>query len=485
MVRGSKSLYSFFGLVAIASACSSSANDDASATGASGNTAAAGLGGANAGAAGRAGTGGTNAAGAHAGGSANQGGNAGVGAASGESPGGNTNAGEAGSDTGGANGTAGETGTNSGGASTGGTSTGGTSTGGRANGGSGGAATNQLETAYVAGFLGGIYAYSLDPTTGAPTPIGTPIEQQAFISELVVDPSQRFLYMVDQHGALNTFTIGKDGALPGAPTFSTTVTGDLDAFALDPAGRFMYVATTVGTDDFLNVLAIDPDTGEPSMSGTPLAIDAAPTFLALSPNGKFIYLTFGAKVGLGAYRIDSTSGALTAITGTPFGGDTVFRGAIAFTPNSAFLYTTGSDLTNTGAGLNGFTIGADGTPTRIGTELFQSDEFSDPSAKNIAIDPSGKHLYVSEFLGQERVFEFSIDGASGKLTPLTVPEVALVDPYSCAFDPSGRFLYVAQDTTSLSVYTQNADGTLKAIDGSPFMTSVAEPTLAFSTRPAP
>jgi len=477
MVCGKRSLGSFFSLLALASACSSSSNDDSAATtgtGGAGANSSAGHAGANypdagSGGASHAGSssGGTHAGGTHAG-DPHGGGNGGSSAG----------AANAGANVGGNGGEAGA-------AEPGGTDSGGApDEAGSANAGaSGEAGSNTRTTAYIAGFLGGIYTYSVDLASGAPTAtVAIPIDQHAFINAIAVAPSQRFLYVADQRGTLDTFAIATDGSLPPTPKFSTPIAGHPQTFALDAAGRFAYVGSA-GTPSLITVLSLDPDTGQPAASGAPITLDSPPAYFTLSPNGQFAYLSGLTKVGLWAYRVNQTNGALELLDGAPFGGDTVFKGALAFTPNGSFLYTTGSGLTNTGAGLNGFRIAQDGTPVRIGADLFSSDEFSDPSARNIALDGSGKYLYVGEFLNDERVFQFSIDGATGKPTPLAVPALKTMDPYSCALDPSGRFLYFGLDVGSVAVFERDlTTGALHEIDGSPFSPSLPEPVIAFSTH---
>jgi len=481
MVRGLGPLGFFFGVLALASACSSSSSDDSAQIGGTshGGTAAGRVGGAGGDEHAGAATSNGGAEGSHAG--ASSGGMHAAGGAAGgetEASGGDSNGGASAS--GNTNGSAGEAGA-------GGTSAAGAP--GEAGSANAGAAGNHAgdtrTTAYIAGFLGGIFTYSVDSTSGVPTVTAeTAIDRRAFINAIAVAPSQRFLYVADEHGSLDTFEIAANGSLGSTPKFSTPISGAPQTLALDRAGRFAYVGSA-GTPSLITVLALDPDTGKPTASGPPLTLDSPPAYLALSPNGQFAYLSGLTKVGLWAYRVNQTSGALEMIDGSPFGGPTVFRGAIAFTPNSAFFYTTGSDLTNTGAGMNGFAVAQDGTPVRIGTDLFSSDEFSDPSARNLAIDATGKYLYVGEFLGNERVFQFSIDGASGKLTPLAIPSVSTVDPYACAIDPSGRFLFFGLDVGSVAVFERNpTTGELHEISGSPFTPSLSQPVVAFSTHPS-
>jgi 6-phosphogluconolactonase len=54
------------------------------------------------------------------------------------------------------------------------------------------------------------------------------------------------------------------------------------------------------------------------MSGSPFACGAGPWGAFVHPSGKFLYVTNNGEGTISAYTIDSTSGSLTPISGSPF-----------------------------------------------------------------------------------------------------------------------------------------------------------------------
>ncbi len=333
------------------------------------------------------------------------------------------------------------------------------------------------EYAYLTTFLGGIFAFSFDSLTGSPERLpGLPVDTAAQIYAASVDPSQRRLYVLDLLHELDEFAINRDGTLPMTPASSTPIQGSPVTLALDPKGRFAYVGTR--TDEpktSIEPFKIDPLTGALSSAGDALELDGAPAYVAVDPAGHFAYVTESTSVGIWGYSIDQTTGLLSPVDPLPFGDDAVFAGAIAFRPDGEFLYTAGN-------GLNAFAIDSvDGTLERVQGSPFNTEVSSDPSATNIAIEPRGKFLYATQFVGGSHLFGFSIDDESGKLTPVSGGAINANMPYSLGVEPFGRFLFVAGDDGKLFIFALNqTDGTLREIDASPFDLGGLQPELAFA-----
>jgi 6-phosphogluconolactonase (cycloisomerase 2 family) len=349
---------------------------------------------------------------------------------------------------------------------------------GAANGGEAGA-TNQgpPEYAYLSTYLGGIFAFSIDRDRGTPSLLpGSPIDVGALLYAESVDPAQHLLYVVDQAHKLDAFRLNADGTLPTTPAFSTAIIGNPVTLALDPAGHFAYVGTQSDAQTIIQIFQIDPTTGELSSAGDPLALSGAPAYVAVDPTGHFAYVTQAASGGIWGYQIEPTTGALSKIDGSPFGAALVFRGAIAFEPGGGFLFTSSG-------GLNAFSIdAASGKLELVEGSPFSPDVGSDPSATNLAIEPSGRFLYATEFAGvSTRLFGFSI-AANGKLAAMDGLPLAASMPYSVGVEPSGHFLYVGRDDGQLAAFSLNlANGKLREIEGSPFPHGGPQPEFAFAT----
>jgi 6-phosphogluconolactonase len=164
---------------------------------------------------------------------------------------------------------------------------------------------------------------------------------------------------------------------------------------------------------------------------------------------------------ISGFSIDPSSGALTALTpALPLAPFPVSTGAgsqpfiATIDPSNKFLYVAdfGSDQ------VSGFTIdSATGALTGMTGSPFSVGAGTGPDA--VAVDPSSKYLYVANF-NTETVSGFSITTGTGVLagtppTPLftpvsTSPTGAPIGsgPFSMTIDPSGTFLAVPNESSN-------------------------------------
>jgi len=215
-----------------------------------------------------------------------------------------------------------------------------------------------------------IVGFSISTSSGALTPIpGSPFPAGMPPLEVAVDPSGKFLY--ESGGGISGFTIDSStGALtliPGSP-FSTLGSGDVDGLAFHPSGKFLYAAAF--STSKIAAYSIDTTTGVlTAVAGSVFSLSNSnaplPYSLTVDPTGKFLY-ALGENGMVYGFTIDASSGALTAITGSPFG---------------------------------------------LQWTLFLSD---------LVVDPSGKFLYAGGF-GLNGMFIFSIDATTGSLTSINDP----------------------------------------------------------------
>jgi 6-phosphogluconolactonase (cycloisomerase 2 family) len=119
-------------------------------------------------------------------------------------------------------------------------------------------------------------------------------------------------------------------------------------------GNFLYTANPDATNPSISGFSIDRDTGALSpLSGSPFPIPVS-HFMAIDPTGAYLYVTSGANI-LG-YGIDPNTGALAALPGFP-----VAAGANAY---SISIHPTNQDLTSqavyvtndAAASVSGFTM---------------------------------------------------------------------------------------------------------------------------------
>jgi 6-phosphogluconolactonase (cycloisomerase 2 family) len=185
---------------------------------------------------------------------------------------------------------------------------------------------------FVSGaFSSVISVFQIDATTGALTEApGSPFGSfnLSFANSLTVDGTGQFLYVgqVFDIAPLDEFMIDQNnGALSEFASFDLGV-AQLHA---DPTGKFLLGVKEIqssfhsATDQHIYVFAIDPLTGAPSpVAGSPFATTSAPFDFTISPDGQFVYVVgddLSENVtNLEGYQLDGTTGALTALSGSPF-----------------------------------------------------------------------------------------------------------------------------------------------------------------------
>lgn len=223
---------------------------------------------------------------------------------------------------------------------------------------------------------------------------------------------------------------------------------------------------------------VDANTGAlTSVPGSPFATQDYPISMALHPTGKFLYTTSpgvnfedpNSMGSIGGYNIDSNSGALTAIAGSPFptGANAV---AVAVHTSGSFLYV-GSHVESHlfyGGSIYGYTIEkSTGVLSQISGSPFPSGHLP----ASIAQDPSGKFLYVAD-VAADQVLAYSIDQVSGSLALIADSPIACPEPTSVLADPKGGFVFAANSpggAGTVSAYAMDHDsGALSAVSGSPF-----------------
>jgi 6-phosphogluconolactonase len=296
------------------------------------------------------------------------------------------------------------------------------------------------------------------------------------ISALVADPAGNFLYVTDEgSGAVSAFAINPTtGALApvsGSP-FSAGLPGRYTSIAMDAAGKFLYRGGPRVSGFTVNATtgALTPISGFPLISPT-----GGGQLVTVDPSGSFLYVTGGSSE-FSVYNINPTSGALT-LAGTPRtrSGPTILAltkgtAAVTYTPKSAYVANSSdSDLS---ASIINSTTGAltaiTGSPFLAGT-----------NPASVATDLLGRFAYAAN-QGSNNLSAYSIDATSGALTAVGgSPFAAGTNPVSVVVDPSSRFVYAAnQGSNNISAYTVDSAGALTAITGSPFASGMASGSLA-------
>jgi len=173
------------------------------------------------------------------------------------------------------------------------------------------------------------FSFSNGVLTQLPT---SPVPSGAGAIGLAVDGSGRFLYVANPSasnpppfssttGNISGFNIdpstGALGTMPGSPFTATNGKGP-SAVTVDPGGRFVY-ATTTGSSFSIWCFAISPANGQlVAATNSPFSLTAGGLFALIDPSGNYLYIGSQDANGIAGYTYDPSTGAPTAITGSPF-----------------------------------------------------------------------------------------------------------------------------------------------------------------------
>jgi 6-phosphogluconolactonase len=241
----------------------------------------------------------------------------------------------------------------------------------------------------------------------------------------------------------------------------------ISAFAA-PERFYLGTYTTHSTSQGIYTDTLDPDTGK--LGPLVLAVKASdPNFLALSPDGKFLYAAQGLdnQGAVAAYAVQSDN-SLKLINQQPSGGTATCHVSLDATGRAVFVanYSTGN--------IASFPIGADGSISPAASTIKftgsgpNKGRQSAPHAHSIYVSPDNKFVYSCD-LGTDHVWIYQLDAATGVMTPAN-PPFAMVPPGSgprhLTFAQGGNVVYVVNEMgASVSRFTRDAaTGALTLVD---------------------
>jgi hypothetical protein len=206
---------------------------------------------------------------------------------------------------------------------------------------------------------------------------------------------------------------------------------------------------------------------------------------------QFLYAGFGTLQQLYAWTISSTTGALTAISGSPY--TSPFLASVGSTAQAEMITNPAGSLLFISATsqdeIRVFQIGTTGALTEV-----SGSPFSVPFAPaNLSTDGLGKYLYAvhadfSTHTGTE-IAAYSI-GSSGSLTAISGSPFAF-PMWQVEGEPTGKFLigttgnseaegYSGVEDLHLYVFSISSTGAISPVSGSPFDTVYSPFSIAVS-----
>jgi 6-phosphogluconolactonase len=194
-----------------------------------------------------------------------------------------------------------------------------------------------------------VQVFSINQTSGALAPVGT-FATAGFAAQATTDGLGKYLYVTagNSGNTVDVYAISSTGLL--TPTVGSPFSISIATLRSEPTGKFLLGVTGDGAnngsgpDNHVYVFSINQSTGTLSqVSGSPFPTTSIPADLAVHPNGTLVY-TFnnvvnGPTPGLTpveGFQLDTSSGQLTALAGSPFKGMVAPHGF--FDQSGSFLF---------------------------------------------------------------------------------------------------------------------------------------------------
>ncbi len=312
---------------------------------------------------------------------------------------------------------------------------------------------------------GSVQLLRINDRTGAITAdLETPAVDGLSPSGLALHPSKKFLYVANSGGnSVSLFDIATDGSLTLAGNATPAGSAPHDA-VIDPSGQYLLVTNSLS--DNISVYSINSGTGAlTEVAGSPFYANIGPTTMAMTGAGNFVYATNTPGYVSG---FSFSGGVLTQVSGSPFAaGAGISALAVVTVAQNSFLYTANTTA-NT---VSGFAINSSsGALTPLQGSPYTSTAGTGPSA--LAIDPNNKIVYVTTQGSTFAIWAFAINQTTGVLTAVVGSPFNLLagGGLFVRMEPRGNYFYVgSQSATNIAGYQYNStSGTPTTILDSPF-----------------
>jgi 6-phosphogluconolactonase len=267
-------------------------------------------------------------------------------------------------------------------------------------------------------------------------------------------------------GNLSVFKIKSDGTLTFQDNVALSSATKPSMVLLSPNKLFLYVASH---DGYINIFSYNSATGAlTETEGSPAEYGSEPIQLAITPDGKFLYVTDQGDSQVHIFGVDNTTGDLTYSESV----DVSDIHSVAMHPTGNFIYLgTESDE------IWAYAIDAD---TGSLTAVEGTPYFSDFGATWVWLQttPDGKYLFGA---GQDYSAVLAIDNVTGGLTQVALDNTSAWFSKSLVVAPTIPFLYTGNwRDNSIGAYRTNEDGSTDNVAGMPFATGDFPKSLAIA-----
>ena len=267
---------------------------------------------------------------------------------------------------------------------------------------------------------------------------------------MAIDPSGSFLFQTTaggfngSMGGLFVFAINRTNGTLGTAIGSAIPNQPLVDAIVDNSGKFVYaLSPTGGVSAFSNQAGVlTPVTGSP-FATPPITSrgNQAATLMQVDQTNHYLYVSTSG--GIEAFTINQTTGQLAAVPGSPFGSDVTQAWTMVITPSNSFLLLLQASTSNspgTSSPIYSFSIDqasgaltpAAGSPFSGGScgSVTPPGTIGVPFPDNMTIASAGRFMY-------DNCGVYSVNETSG-----AVAQVSGTGPGDWpVIDPTGSFLW--------------------------------------------
>ncbi len=300
---------------------------------------------------------------------------------------------------------------------------------------------------------------------------------------LIASPNGHNLYAITEPeaegGAVEQFTIAADGTLQALTPSSVPVYRPT-SIAVSPNGRFAYVTDFEGNGAVAQ-FSIGADGTLTPLSPATVAVNGA-TAIAISPDSRYAYVVDGEETGYVWQFEVSPDGTLKPLS--PASIQIGFKPyGLTISPDGRNVYVVENDKY-----LKQLAVGADGTLSPLSPESVAISDY----AVSIAVSPNGGELIATEVPGEEasgvvQSLERNSDGTLTPRTTIAAPAGSL--PWALAISPDGQSVYVtdleSSGTGGLLQFGLDSAGQLHAKTPMAVNTGARPDAVAISSEPPP
>jgi len=210
-----------------------------------------------------------------------------------------------------------------------------------------------------------------------------------------------------------------------------------------------YFGTYTHPDKSKGIYAYRFDAASAKFASIGLAAESPdPSFLAVHPNGRFLYAVNEEKDGsVSAFAIDASSGLLKPLNRVSSRGAGACHLALDKTGKWLFAANYGSGSVAAYSVHDDGTLGESSAFVQHAGSSVNPERQTGPHAHGTFVSPDNRFLLVPD-LGQDKVIIYRFDPAKGALAANDPPFLKVAPgagPRHLAFHPNGRFAYVVTE----------------------------------------